>query len=46
MPWTNDDKESSSYDTQAGFLLQEDLLSYILQEDGGKIILEESTNNK
>lgn len=46
MPWINDDKESSSYDTQAGFLLQEDLLSYLLLEDGGKIILDQSTNNK
>ena len=46
MPWTNDDKESSTYDTQTGFLLQEDLLSYLLLEDGGKIILDQSTNNK
>lgn len=46
MSYTNEAKQSSTYDTGAGFLLQEDLLSFILQEDGYKIILDQSNNNK
>ena len=46
MAWTNDEKESSTYDNGVGYLLQEDALYYILLEDGGKIILDQSYNNK
>lgn len=46
MTWTNDTKTSSTFDSGAGFLLQEDLLSFLLLEDGGKIILDQSYNNK
>lgn len=46
MAWTNDEKESSTYDNGVGYLLQEDALYYILLEDGGKILLDQSNNNK
>ena len=36
------DKNSSSWNTGIGYLLQQ-IAAYILQENGGKIVLEEST---
>jgi hypothetical protein len=44
--WTNDTKSSSVFDDGLGYLLQEDFISFILLEDGGKIILDQSYNSK
>ena len=44
--WTNDTKSSSVFDDGLGYLLQEDFISFILLEDGGKIMLDQSYNNK
>jgi len=46
MSWTNDNKQASTYDNGVGYLLQEDLVSFILLEDGFKILLDQSNNNK
>ena len=43
MSWTNQKAQTSTIDRGIGFLLNE-LAGYLLQENGGKIILEESTN--
>ena len=45
MSWTNQTAQTSTIDRGIGFLLNE-LAGYLLQENGGKIILEESTNYK
>jgi hypothetical protein len=44
--WTNDTKSNSVFDDGLGYLLQEDFISFILLEDGGKIILDQSYNSK
>jgi len=43
--WTNDTKSSLVFDDGLGYLLQEDFISFILLEDGGKIILDQSYNS-
>ncbi|MFA5071997.1 MAG: hypothetical protein WC511_06640 [Candidatus Pacearchaeota archaeon] len=43
--FTNQTKNSNTFDFGLGFLLQE-IGAYILQENGGKFILEESYNYK
>lgn len=41
--WTNQSAQTDAVDKGLGFLLNE-LAGYLLQENGGKIILEESWN--
>lgn len=45
MPFINQPKSSSTFNTGLGYLLTE-LSGFLLQENGGRIILEESTNIK
>jgi len=43
--FTNQSKTSSTWDYGVYYLLQE-IGDYLLQENGGKIVLQESTNQK
>lgn len=45
MSWQNDTKPSSTWSVGMGYLLTQ-ALGFLLLENGGKIILDQSYNNK
>ena len=45
MSWTNDTKPNNSWSSGMGYLLTQ-ALGFLLLENGGKIILDQSYNNK
>jgi len=45
MSWQNDTKQSSTWSVGMGYLLTQ-ALGFLLLENGGKIILDQSYNNK
>lgn len=45
MSWTNSNKPNTNWSDGVGYLLTQ-ALGYLLLEDGGRILLDQSFNNK